>query len=72
MNKEETLKISFVDADHVWIDGHQFVSLERFWQAKKDVANEIKLLNDKNRELTKENEALKVLLKNQLNESIKN
>lgn len=71
MNEEKTLKVYFSDEDHLWIEGNQFVSLKRFSQAKKDVADEMRLLNDKNKELTKENEALKVLLKNQLNKVIK-
>ena len=72
MNEVKNMKVEIVDEDHIWVNNKQYISLKRFGDARKEVAKEIKLLNDKNRELTKENEALKVLLKNQLNESIKN
>ncbi|MBO5828765.1 MAG: hypothetical protein J6R59_10010 [Paludibacteraceae bacterium] len=64
------MRVEIVDEDHIWVNNRQFISLKRFGEAKKDVANEIKLLADKNKELAEENEALKVLLKNQLNEVV--
>jgi len=29
-------EVRFVDADHVWIDGKQYISLRRFMEAVKD------------------------------------
>lgn len=72
MNEVKNMKVEIVDEDHIWVNNKQYISLKRFGDARKEVAKEMKLVDEKNRELTKENEALKVLLKNQLNESIKN
>ena len=72
MSEIKNTKVKFVDEDHIWVNNRQFISLKRFGEAKKDVANEIKLLATKNKELAEENEALKVLLKNQLNRAIDN
>ena len=66
INEEKNVKVYFADEDHIWINGNQFVSLKRFAQVRKDIAIEMNLLNDKNKELSEENEALKILLKNQL------
>lgn len=66
MSEIKNTKVEFVDEDHIWVNNRQFISLKRFGEAKIDAVNEIKLLNDKNKELAEENEALKVLLKNQL------
>lgn len=71
MSKVKNMKVQIVDEDHIFVNNKQFISLKRFAEAKKDVANEVKLLADKNKELAEENEALKILLKNQLNEHIK-
>lgn len=55
---EEMMKVNMhEDGEHLWIKGKQFVSLERFAEVKKCGA----------KELTEENEALKVLLKKELN-----
>jgi hypothetical protein len=43
------------------------VSLKRFAEARKDAAEEMQMLIDRNDELMKENESLKVLLKERLN-----
>lgn len=45
----------------------QYVSLKRFAEARKDAAEEMQMLIDRNDELMKENEALKVLMKGTLN-----
>lgn len=72
MSEVKNMNVKIVDDDHIWVNNRQYISLKRFGEAKKDVANEIKLLVDKNKELAEENEALKVLLKNQLNTVIDN
>lgn len=64
MMKNKNPKVEIIDDDHVFVDNRQFVSLKRFAQVKMDGAKEIKLLNDKNKELAKENEALRTLLWN--------
>jgi len=33
-------EVRFVDADHVWIDGKQYISLQRFGKAVKDAQPE--------------------------------
>ena len=66
MSEVKNMRVEIVDEDHIWVNNKQYISLKRFGEAKKDVANEIKLLAAKNKELAEENEALKVLLKNQL------
>ena len=66
--KEVNMKIKFTDEDHVWVNNQQFVLLRRFADAKKDMANEVKLLVDKNRELAEENEALRTMLRSRLKE----
>lgn len=68
MREVKNMKVEIADEHHIFVNNMQFVSLKRFGEAKKAIAEEIKLLADKNEELAKENEALKILLKNQLNE----
>lgn len=61
---EEMMKVNMhEDGEHLWIKGKQFVSLERFAEVKKCGAKELQLSEQKVKELTEENEALKVLLK---------
>lgn len=65
---EEMMKVNMhEDGEHLWIKGKQFVSLERFAEVKKCGAEELRLSEQKVKELTEENEALKVLLKKELN-----
>lgn len=60
---KKTTTIEIVDKDHIWVDGNQFISLNRFYENKKEVADEMLLLNNKVKELTEKVEALKVLVK---------
>lgn len=65
---EEMKKVSFDKSkEHAWIDGRQYVSLDRFLEVKRDSAIETRLLNDRMKGLLEENEAYKVLLRKQLN-----
>ena len=66
MSEVKNMKVKIVDEDHIWVNNKQYVSLKRFADAKTDMADEVRLLTDKNKELAEENEALKVLLKNYL------
>lgn len=60
---EEMRRVMFSDEDHVWIDGSkQFISLNRFLYLRDVMDKEYRLLMDKVKELSKENEAMKVLL----------
>lgn len=60
---EEMRRVMFSDEDHVWIDGNkQFISLNRFLNLKGDMIQEYRLLIDKIDQLSKENEAMRVLL----------
>lgn len=67
MSEVKNMKVQVVDDDHIWVNNRQFISLSRFLESKKEMAEETKLITDKNAELAEENEALKILLKNQLN-----
>lgn len=49
----------FFDEDHVWINGIQFISLNRFAQMKTEQLKEMKLLQDHAFKLARENENLK-------------
>lgn len=45
---EEMKKVSFDKSkEHAWIDGRQYVSLDRFLEVKRDSAIETRLLNDR-------------------------
>ena len=61
---EKTVKVNFhEDGEHLWIDGNQFVSLERFLQVQKDIRKEAHILNKRVEELTRENEAFRQTIK---------
>ena len=68
MRETKTMQVEIFNEDHIWIGGHQYVSLKRFAEARKDAAEEMQMMIDRNDELMKENESLKVLLKERLNE----
>lgn len=68
MREVKNMRVEIADEHHIFVNNKQFVSLKRFGEAKKAIAEEIKLLADKNEELAKENEALKILLKKQLDD----
>lgn len=60
-------KVNFMDdGDHCWIDGKQWISLNRLFEIKSDNAKEMGNLINKVEELTEENKALKILLKDKL------
>ena len=60
---EEMRKVMFSDEDHVWINGNkQFISLNRFLNLRDVMDKECRLLMDKIDQLSKENEAMRVLL----------
>lgn len=54
-------KVEFTDPDHVWIGGRQFISLERFMYLQKKDMIELQNYMDKIEQLTKENEAMRIL-----------
>ena len=68
MREVKNMKVEFIDDEHIFVNNRQFVSLNRFYEARKEVSDEVKLLTDKNKELAEENEALKILLKKQLDD----
>ena len=68
MSETKMMQVEIFNEDHIWVGGHQYVSLKRFAEARKDAAEEMQMLIDRNNELTEENESLRVLLKNRLNE----
>ena len=71
MREAKNMKVEIVDEHHIFVDNKQFVSLKRVGEIKKATTEEMKLLTDKNEELAKENEALKTLLKKQLDDDKK-
>lgn len=68
MSETKTMQVEIFNEDHIWVGGHQYVSLKRFAEARKDAAEEMQMLIDRNNELMEENESLKVLLKQRLDE----
>ena len=70
MNKVKNMKIEIIDEDHIYVNNRQFISINRFSASKNDAAKELNFSANKNKELAEENKALRMLLKNQLNESI--
>lgn len=60
---EEMRRVMFSDEDHIWVDGNkQFISLNRFLYLRDVMDKECRLLMDKIEQLSKENEAMRVLL----------
>lgn len=56
-------RVMFSDEDHLWIDGNkQFISLNRFLYLRDVMDKEYRLLMDRIDQLSKENEAMRVLL----------
>lgn len=68
MEKEEHKITEYVDVDHVFVDGRQFISLERFISVKSEQYEELTILNDEVRRLQKENDAYRTLLHKMLDE----
>lgn len=62
MSKVKNMNVVITDEDHVYINNRPFISLKRFVEARKEVEEDLKIAN---KEIVEENEALKVLLKNQ-------
>lgn len=56
------------DEQHLYINGKQWVSLERLTQIRNEINAEVMLLGVKVKRLTEENEAYKVLLRDKLNQ----
>ena len=62
MSEKVTAEVKYIDDDHVFVNGSQFVSLRRFNQMKREMNIETTLLNDKNNELIEQNKAYRILL----------
>lgn len=58
--------INIIDDDHLYINGRQFISLRRLLELENNKRDEIKILDEKVANLTKENESYKILLKDKL------
>lgn len=67
MREVKNMKVEIMDEDHIFVDNKQFVSLKRLGNAIREISEDMNIVVDKNKELAEENEALKILLKNQLN-----
>lgn len=59
-------RIEFMDENHVMLDGRQFISLERFFENRSEIAIEHQILIKENKQLVEENKNLKALLKSNL------
>lgn len=61
-----TEKVEYMDPEHIYINGTQWICLERFLELKKEIANqgseETRLLQVRAQRLEKENQALATLL----------
>lgn len=66
MNEKVKIEVYFADEKHIWIDGRQYVRLDRFLEVTSNASVEGKILYDKCVELHEENQSLKKLLKNNL------
>ena len=70
MSEIKNMKVEFINDEHIFVDNKQFVSLKYLAESRANAeqchSNEIKVLSNKIQELTKENEALKTLLKKKL------
>lgn len=58
--------INIIDDDHLYINGRQFISLRRLLELENNKRDEIKILDEKVENLTKENESYKILLKEKI------
>lgn len=60
-----TEKVEYIDSEHIYINGIQWISLNRFLKLKKEVTNqgceETRLLQAKVTQLKKENQATEYL-----------
>lgn len=56
-------EVKIVDKDHIWIDGVQYISLQRFSELKREQTKEMINLNNEIKTLYKENKAYKTILK---------
>lgn len=66
INNDSTIRFDD-NRNHVWIDGKQYISLNRFLDIQRDLNTETELLRKQVDQLIKENQAYKILLKEQLN-----
>lgn len=64
---QEKVDVRFSDEKHVWVNGRQFVRLDRFLEIKTNTINELEFANQECERLYEENESLKKLLKDKLN-----
>lgn len=62
MSNKVTAEVEYIDDDHVFVNGSQFISLRRFNKMKREMNIEETILNDKNNQLIEENKAYRTLL----------
>lgn len=65
MSKVKT-EVEVIDKDHIYVEGKQYVSLQRMSEIKRGQMEEMDMLSTKVDELTQENTAYKILLKDKL------
>lgn len=66
-----TKEIKICDENHIFIEGEQYISLKKVCDIKSRFLDEMENLDDLNKALTEENKSLKILLKDKLNQEIK-
>ncbi len=65
MEKIKT-EVEIIDKDHIYVEGKQYVSLSRMSKIKSEQMEEMNMLSVKVEELTQENNAYRILLKDKL------
>lgn len=60
------MQVESREKEHIWIDGKQYISFDRVCDIRSELNEDVRIMNKKIQELTDENNALKVLLKEQL------
>ena len=68
MREVKNMKVEIANEDCIFVNNKQFISLKKIGDARRAIAEDMKFADEKIKELAEENEALKVLLKNQPNE----
>ena len=66
MNDKVKKEVYFADEKHVWIDGNQYIRLDRFLEMQDNIRIETGMLHNRCVKLEDENKALKKLLKSNL------
>jgi hypothetical protein len=56
---EKKVEVRFSDEQHVWIEGKQFIRLDRFLAIKQDKITEMEIMSEEIDRLNKDNQTLR-------------